>query len=36
MRLLLKEEGAILNAALAGTGRMLAIYSALFAIGWLL
>ncbi len=36
MRLVLKEEGAILNSALAGTGRVLAIYSALFAIGWLL
>lgn len=36
IRLVLKEEGAILNSALAGTGRVLAIYSALFAIGWLL
>ncbi len=36
IRLVLHEEGQILNLALAGTGRVLAIYSALFAIGWML
>ncbi len=36
IRLVLNEEGKILNSALAGTGRVLAIYSALFAVGWLI
>ncbi len=36
IRLVLHEEGRILNSALAGTGRVLAIYSALFAVGWLI
>lgn len=36
MRLVLHQEGVVLNSALAGTGRVLAMYSALFAVGRLL
>lgn len=35
-RTVLAKKGAPLNAALAGTGRVLALYAILFAVGWLL
>jgi 1,4-dihydroxy-2-naphthoate octaprenyltransferase len=35
IHLVLTEEGAALNAALAKTGQLLLIYSVLFSIGWL-
>jgi len=34
--LALERDGAVLNALLAATGRLLLLYSLLFSIGWIL